>query len=278
MRNIYTYLCGAKNTHCEDALFACERFAFVIDGATGVDGCKVTDAFTDAEWYARTFRDTLAGLLKKDASLLSIMRECVCKTVETYDSFLGASQVKDKPSAMISAVRERGGMLEYYCLGDAGIVLRDREGGVRYLLDERLVKLDEALLLQMKKIAREEGLPFLETFPRIVPQILQNRARMNKAGGYGALAHTVEGLDTAVMGSVPIAGLKDVLLFSDGFAEAYDLFGLYKSPAEMIADIAENGIVQAVKKLHAAQNSDPACENFSRLKFRDDMSVVYARF
>ena len=73
MRNIYTYLCGAKNTHCEDALFACERFAFVIDGATGVDGSKVTDAFTDAEWYARTFRDMLQHSLYEDQPILRLI-------------------------------------------------------------------------------------------------------------------------------------------------------------------------------------------------------------
>ena len=278
MRNIYTYLCGAKNTHCEDALFACERFAFVIDGATGVDGSKVTDAFTDAEWYARTFRDMLQHSLYEDQPILPIMQECVRKTAEAYASFSGAECVKDKPSAVISLVRERDGMLEYYSLGDSVIILRRKDGGVQYILDDRLVKLDEENFVRMKKIAQEEGIPLLQTFSRIIPYILQNRARMNKTGGYGALAHTVEGLDTAVMGCVPISELKDVLLFSDGFAEAYDLFGLYESPAEMIADVAENGIVQAVKKLHSAQEADPACKKFVRLKFRDDMSVVYARF
>lgn len=182
MRNIYTYLCGAKNTHCEDALFACERFAFVIDGATGVDGSKVTDAFTDAEWYARTFRDMLQHSLYEDQPILPIMQECVRKTAEAYASFSGAECVKDKPSAVISLVRERDGMLEYYSLGDSVIILRRKDGGVQYILDDRLVKLDEENFVRMKKIAQEEGIPLLQTFSRIIPYILQNRARMNKTG------------------------------------------------------------------------------------------------
>lgn len=53
MHKIYTYIAGARREYCEDALYADERCAFVIDGATGVSGEKVTDAETDAAWFAR---------------------------------------------------------------------------------------------------------------------------------------------------------------------------------------------------------------------------------
>ena len=99
---------------------------------------------------------------------------------------------------------------------------------------------------------------------------------MNTPEGYCALSHTADGLDTALTGKIPLSEVRDLLVFSDGFAEIYDLFGLYPSPAALIADVAENGILPAMKKLHAAQDSDPDCEKFVRNKLRDDISVVYA--
>ena len=36
MHKLYTYIAGAKRGYCEDALYADENCAFVIDGATGV--------------------------------------------------------------------------------------------------------------------------------------------------------------------------------------------------------------------------------------------------
>ena len=278
MRDISVFIRGAKDTHCEDALFACGKFAFVIDGATGVDGSKVTDAFTDAEWYAHCFCALLRAALREEKPILTIMRECVHKIAEAYAAFSGADAVKDKPSAMIALVRERGGMLEYYVLGDAVILLRKKDGRTEYITDDRLVKLDEENFARIRKLSLEKNIPPLRAFPLTIPYILQNRARMNKPGGYGALSHTAEGLDTAVTGCVPVAELEDVLLFSDGLAEAYDLFGLYESPERMIGDIAQNGIAQAAERLFAAQDADPLCEKFLRNKLRDDVSAVYARF
>ena len=53
MRAIQTYLCGARREYCEDALFASENCAVVIDGATGVTGERVSGAATDALWLAQ---------------------------------------------------------------------------------------------------------------------------------------------------------------------------------------------------------------------------------
>ena len=53
MRAIQTYLCGARREYCEDALFASENCAVVIDGATGVTGERVSGAVTDALWLAQ---------------------------------------------------------------------------------------------------------------------------------------------------------------------------------------------------------------------------------
>ena len=74
MHKIYTYIAGAKRGYCEDALYADENCAFVIDGATGVSGEKVTDCATDAAWFSAAHRAYLAGALKGDKTELVVQK------------------------------------------------------------------------------------------------------------------------------------------------------------------------------------------------------------
>ena len=276
MHKIYTYIAGARREYCEDALYADERCAFVIDGATGVSGEKVTDAETDAAWFARRHRAYLCAALHEDREMEDIFADGVRAVAAEYLRFDGADRVKDKPSAVVSVVRERGGYLEYYSLGDTVAVIRKKNGEVLHILDTRLVELDNINFSRMKEIASRTGKTLREAFADIRPYILQNRAKMNTPEGYGALSHTTDGLDTALTGKIPLCEVRDVLVFSDGFAEIYDLFGLYPSPAALIEEVSANGILPALGRLHAAQDADPDCEKFVRNKLRDDISVVYA--
>lgn len=276
MKKILTYIAGAKPSYCEDALYADEHCAFVLDGATGVSGEKVTDAPTDACWFVRRHRARLIGALGEKGEIADAVAACAEAVAEEYLHFAGAEKVADKPSAVLSVVRERDGFLEYYSLGDTVIILRMKDGEVMHILDERLVRLDNENFERMKKIAAEKGKTVRAAFADIVPYILENRRKMNTPQGYCALAHTTDGLDTALMGKIPLAKIRDLLVFSDGFAEIYDLFGLYPTPAALIAEIAENGIMPAMKRLHAAQEADPDGEKFVRNKLRDDISVIYA--
>lgn len=277
MRKIFTYISGAKAEYCEDALYADECCAFVLDGATGVSGEKVTDERSDACWFVQRHRARLIGELRKEGEISDAIAACVRAVAEEYLRFPGAKEVRDKPSAVLSVVRERGGFLEYFSLGDTVIVIRRKDGEVLHILDERLVKLDNENFERMKKIAAEKGKTIRAAFADIVPYILSNRRKMNTPEGYCALSHTTDGLDTALTGRIPIGEVRDLLVFSDGFAEIYDLFGLYPTPAALIEEISENGILPAMKKLFAAQDADPDGEKYVRNKLRDDISVIYAQ-
>ena len=96
MHKIYTYIAGAKRGYCEDALYADENCAFVIDGATGVSGEKVTDCATDAAWFSAAHRAYLAGALKGDGEIAEILKTGVREVAARYARFDGADKVKDK--------------------------------------------------------------------------------------------------------------------------------------------------------------------------------------
>lgn len=277
MRAIQTYLCGARREYCEDALFASENCAAVIDGATGVSGERVSDAATDALWLAQELRGYFIRNAMRADSLLSLMRGASRHCAARYFRFAGADAVQDKPSACVTAVREKDGFLEYYSLCDTVLIARKKSGEVLHILDDRLTALDAECCEVLRAAAKQRGCSVREAFPVILPRILENRRNMNRKGGYAAFTLSVRGLDTALQGRIPLGELEDVLLFSDGFAEIYDLFGIFPSPEALISFVAEQGIFAAVRLLRAAQDADPSCGRYPRNKLRDDMSVIYAK-
>ncbi len=278
MKNILRYISGCKESYCEYFLCIGENFAFVLDGAGGVSGENITDAPTDVVWFVERIGEELQKGLRSGGELLPILRRAVETVAQRYMQFVGSETVSDKPSATLSLVRKNGEYLEYYSLCDSEIVIRKKDGSCLHILDDRLTKLDNLNFERMKKIANEKGISLREAFPYIRPYILYNRERMNKPNGYAALAHTTEGLESGLQGKIKLAEIKDVLLYTDGFAEAYDLFKLYDSPCEMMDAVATKGMEAVLDRLFRAQEQDPDCNRYVRNKKRDDIAVIYMRF
>ena len=266
---------GRDESVCEDAAYIGDRFAFVIDGAGGVDGAHVTDEITDAKWFAEQWKSYLMTALDADLPIVQVIRDGIPKIANQYASFSGAEQVKDKPSAAIAVVRATQRRLEYFVLCDAVIIVRKKNGECDLITDARLNVLDDINFEHMKRIAGEKNIPTKEAFEYIKPYILENRYKMNTPQGYAALAHTTDELDSAVQGSIPLDEVADFVMFSDGFAESFDLFPVYGSAEELIRDVADKGIQQGVEKLHREHDKDPDCNIYVRNKKCDDVSVVY---
>ncbi len=278
MKEIFTYISGCKEDYCEDWLCAKGKFAFLLDGATGVSGERVTDGATDAVWFVENIGKELEKALEKGGELLSILKNTVESVSARYNRFEGGERVSDKPTATLSLVRINGEFLEYYSLCDSEIVIRKKDGSHLHILDDRLTKLDNINFGRMRKIAAEKGITLRAAFPYIVEHILYNRAHMNKPGGYGAIAHTTDGLESGIHGKIKLSEVKDVLLYTDGLAEAYDLFKIYPSPLAMLEEVAEKGVQEVLSKLFARQDADPDCNAYARNKKRDDISAVYIKF
>ena len=266
---------GRDELVCEDAAYIGDTFAFVIDGAGGVDGAHVTDEVTDAKWFAEEWKSYLITALKDQQPIDEVIRRGIPEIANKYTAFPKAEAVQDKPSAAIAVIRINEDMLEYFVLCDAVLIVRKKDGTCEFITDSRLNILDDINFEHMKRIAAEKQIPTKDAFEYIKPYILENRYKMNQPDGYAALAHTVDGLDTAVQGQYSLDDVADFVILSDGFAESFDLFPIYASVEELIEDVAANGIPQAVEKLHREHDKDPDCNRYVRNKKCDDISVVY---
>jgi hypothetical protein len=98
------------------------------------------------------------------------------------------------------------------------------------------------------------------------PQVITDRHRAAAAdpGAAGA----------ATTGTLPYAGLRGVVLLSDGATRISDLYHQLSWPA-MVDVIREHGPAALIRQVRAAEDADPDCERWPRHKARDDATVVY---
>lgn len=74
--------------------------------------------------------------------------------------------------------------------------------------------------------------------------------------------------------TLPAAGLRGIALLSDGATRIADTFGLAAWP-EMLGVIRDRGPAELIRRVRAAEDSDPDCARWPRAKLRDDATVVY---
>jgi hypothetical protein len=77
-------------------------------------------------------------------------------------------------------------------------------------------------------------------------------------------------------GTLPRTGLRGVVLLSDGATRITDRYGLLAWPA-VIGVVRDHGPAELIRQVRAAEDSDPDCARWPRLKARDDATIVYWR-
>jgi hypothetical protein len=106
---------------------------------------------------------------------------------------------------------------------------------------------------------------FAGTMP---PQVITDRHRAAAADPAGARV--------ALTGTIPAAGLRGVVLLSDGATRITDLYHLLAWPA-VIEIVRDKGPAALIRQVRAAEDGDPGSQRWPRGKARDDATVVYWR-
>ena len=108
MRNIkYLSKQGAKIKPNEDKITIIDGAAWVLDGATGITGKRITEKETDALWYVEKINNYLIKNINSSKSLKDIMKSAIREVKEsyiTYDGYKNLDEV-DYPCAAIALVR-----------------------------------------------------------------------------------------------------------------------------------------------------------------------------
>jgi hypothetical protein len=251
------------------------RFAWVIDGATGMSDERLTSGGSDAAWLASLIDShlgELSGLGRADEVLSSLEAKVEAAFSEATAHVPDVSDDR-APSAclgLIAACPGEGGRvrLEGRFLGDV-IALVPSENGVVRWTDERAKPYERKTLAALGAQEHEPG-----RIPEAVRrQILENRARLNRPDGYWVVNPRRPWTGRELRFEALVKPGEPIVLATDGFMRLVDIFETY-SDSTLHAALAAGRGSSLMQELRERERSDLMAGAYPRVKTHDDATVL----
>lgn len=257
---------GASN---EDALLCQGTLHAVFDGASSL--CKRTYDGQSGAWRAaNTAREVMLRHARNEEALAPLGT----MTLQANDAIRDAMQTygvaTENPlhlwSTSMAAVRLIGDRLEYAQIGDSLILCITKQG---FFLPAPYVNHDQATLCAWKD-ASDRGVPDVRA--ALHETICDVRREMNRT--YGVLNGMPEAVRFLKTGTVDLAGVEQVVLFTDGLQvpsaspeQEHDF-----SPA--VRALRRGGIHELHAMVRKMEKDDPHCRRYPRFKQHDDIAAI----
>lgn len=278
MRNIkYLSKQGANIKPNEDKITIISNAAWVIDGATGLTGKRITEKETDALWYVEALDDYLRNNINSPKSIKEIIKDAVKEIRSRYSKYEGFDNLEevDYPCAALALVRFNNKELEYYAIGDCTLIYSKENGNTEEILDKRLGELEEKISEKMQELSKINNISILEARKHCNDEFIALRKLKNKDNGYWILELNEQAVGNGIYNKIPINNKFNVCMISDGFSQYYDTFNLAKDYKEFIKLAKDNDIEDLYNTLYKEQENDGNCNKYTRFKKSDDTSIIY---
>lgn len=234
----------------EDSVVAGADFAVVLDGATAEPDTD-TGCVHGVRWFARQLTGALARRLALDASaarpLADVLHDALDAVGRSHADTCDLTNLCS-PSATAAILRHRDRHADYLVLGDSPIVLEADDGTVSTVADDRL--------------ARYTG-----TWADM-------RHSRNVPGGFWVAGNNPAAAGHALVGTVPVAGLRRAALLTDGvtrLVERYDW-----SWRDLVSALDETGPAEVISLTRQAERRTPHGRFVG--KRHDDATAALCRF
>lgn len=244
----------------EDALLVETDFVGVADGSTPlVEGLDID---------ARAYAEGALGLLRENSHLPldEMFRNALAAAAE-------APSVERGPSCTVAVVTARDGALEAAVLGDSTVVFEAADGSAETLSDDRLQPFDEPVALEIAA-ATAAGAEDATKLPEVIERLTLHRRMANDPDSYWIFAGNPRAADEIRTRALPVAGVRAVLIFSDGFARIVDPLRLVPSYEALLRRACEEGLRALVDELRAAEREPRSMVEAPRLSVEDDATAV----
>ncbi|MDE7168150.1 MAG: hypothetical protein K2O28_04800 [Clostridia bacterium] len=262
--------CRTRKSHRwnEDRFINGRNYSIVLDGATPL---KISGQFNEARWLVDYFKNNI----KRHSGNIKSRLSKLCQ--DAYHNL--PIEIKDEdylPSASACWVEWNNDTIDIGILGDCEVTAVTYEDEYFRFYDDRLRVLDNIALNEMVAAAHKHGTTFLEARKYINDLLIKHRKLINKPNGYSAIALSPNAKICERAYSIKRDNIKTLYLYSDGFSQAFENLGIYKTHTEMFKQI--ESVDAEIAKIVAASFSDPNCNKHPRFKVIDDITVVKIDF
>lgn len=275
----YKSYMNTLSSHSEDTCYACDKFMFVLDGASGLSDKRLTKDKSDAYWLVNYLRDHLIKELHNDSLSLATIVSDGIKLINEELTKMNEGNTLDLsiyPSATCSIVRYRNQFIEYLVMGDSPIIIEFNDGKMSELFEYQIKDFDYFAIHEAKRISEDEKIPFIEAVKEMFPLIRDNQMSANQFDTF----HSIREDDTApygaIQGSIDVHLIKTIVVLSDGFSQYYDTLQLAKDYKEFIEILKTTSVEEVYKQITNRQLEDKDITTYLRYKISDDASICMA--
>lgn len=279
-KTYFSYSNTLRNGYNEDACFICEDFGFVLDGATGLSGEKVTEEKSDALWLVTKVKNYLIqNLANKSKSIAEILTDCVEYVFKEYNKLLNGRIVIDAPSCCVSIFRIEQNKIVFYTLGDSPILVKLTNGKIKQICRKDLVNFDKKTIRIFKKYQHSNSCSFYDACKSNNHIILNRRVELkNKPKGYYVFGESKGVIKFGKTVCYDLKNVDEILIMSDGYSQIYDLFKIVKAKEMFNCINNEKDADYYYQKLVSCQQEDALYNHYPRFKLSDDSTIIKIKF
>ena len=248
---------GLKNL---DSIYTSSDCVLLLDGSTPLqngayDACKFNSDFISA--FLKHLR---GGVELTDAINFSVDELFECFKTQNREYGL-----EYYPSSTLVIAVEDGEDLKIVCIGDsaAAVIMKDNS---RVMINcDSVKRLDNQVIERLAQIRKETNMDICEAvkLSEIKNMMIENRKKMNIAGGYEILSFGMRKLSENDARSFKRSQVARVIFYSDGFDALAE---------ELTLDDANLNILY--EKLRREENDDILLNKNPRFKVSDDASAI----
>ena len=260
----------------EDVANLNKHGAWILDGATGLNGKNLIDEDSDAKWYVKQWDEYVnKNFHRTDIDLKRIVKEGINVVKDKYYKRVKNKSVKslDLPSSSIVLTRWIKDTLEYFILGDCTLII-ENNNKLNVIKDDSVTKLDNKVFQAMDEIMKKEGKTLPEAKKEVNNLIVRNRLLKNTNEGYWILGFDAEAVDRGLYGKIPFNSDTKLLMASDGFSAITDRYN-YIDMENLIHEAQNKGLDNLCRKLREIEEEDSSGDKYPRFKKNDDASAIY---
>lgn len=261
----------------EDKITVLDKAAWILDGATGLTGKRITEKETDALWYVEALDDYLKKHINSSKDIKEIIKNAIKEVKEKYSKYDGFNDLEeiDYPCAALALLRFNSKELEYYVIGDCTLIYSQENESIKEIVDRKLIGLEENILRKMCEVSKVNNISVLDARKLCNDEVISVRKLKNKLNGYWILEFNEDVVDRGLYNKISINGEISICITSDGFSQFYDTFNLAQDYKVFINLLKESNVEDIFNTLYEEQEKDSNCNDYPRLKKRDDTSIIY---
>jgi hypothetical protein len=270
MKKIYSFSEKGTAQFNEDIIGTFQNVAWVIDGATPIFNKNYISDKNDVVWIVSEINNWIPNFIRDNRTLEEILLKTVNKVYEIalgMNGKLAEVPAYELPTFTIIMTRMIHNQLEYYVLGDCGMLINTK-GKIQYITDNRIEKFS---INNQESIRQIQSSNALDKDARILSRLQETRKLLNKKEGYWVGSLDAKGIVHGITGIIEIKQDARFLCFSDGYAR---LFELYHLTDVSYFSFELDSIKDTIRQVRETEESDRECLKYPRAKKSDDLSVI----